>query len=152
GPGAGNGGTRPSRRAAPPLGARPVPPPAPEGGRALLVVLGLVVGPEDVLAEVARGGVPDGVHVIGAGLGVVVLDDECRPLDPIVVRLAALEAAGPGEGDLVPARLLGLLEVLRRQFAAEPVGVLFDQHPERLLLLGIELAPRNTRGFEHLDL
>jgi hypothetical protein len=81
------------------------------------------------------------VDVVRAVLDVVVLDHERRPLHAVVVGLAALEAAGPGERDLVLARLLGLLEVLARQLAAQAVGVLLDQHPERLLLLGIELVP-----------
>src|SRR6185436_3273934 len=55
----------------------------------LLVVLGLVVQPQDVLAEVAGRIVPDRVDVVRAVLDVVVLDDERRPLHPVIVGLAA---------------------------------------------------------------
>jgi hypothetical protein len=55
-----------------------------------------VVG-ENVAAEVAARVAPDGVDVVGAALGVVVLDQKPRTLDPVVVRSAQLGAASPGE-------------------------------------------------------
>ena len=48
---------------------------------------------QKVLAEVVGGVAPDAVGVVGAVLGVVVLEHEGRALDPVGVRLAAGQAA-----------------------------------------------------------
>ena len=66
-----------------------------------LQVLAQQVAPE-VAVEVA----PHRVDVVAVVLGVVVLDQERRALDPVVVLLAALGLAGPREADLLDAGLL----------------------------------------------
>ena len=68
---------------------------------------------EEVTAEVTVRVAPNRVDMVAAALGVVVFGEQPRALDAVVVRLARLGAAGPGEvqlpggraGDL---RLLGL--------------------------------------------
>jgi hypothetical protein len=57
-----------------------------------------VVGKE-VGAEIAGRIPPHGVNVIGVVLRVVVLDQESRALETVVVRAAWLVTAGPGEVD-----------------------------------------------------
>ncbi len=52
----------------------------------------LVVPAEQIRAEIAVELPPDGVDVIGARLGVVVLEQEVGRLDAVVVALARLEA------------------------------------------------------------
>ena len=52
---------------------------------------------QKIAAEVAVGVAPDGVQVVHVVLRVVVLDEECWSLKPVVVRLAALCFAGPRE-------------------------------------------------------
>ena len=61
---------------------------------------------QQVAAEVVGEVAPDRVDVVAVVLGVVVLDEERRPLDPVVVLLAALGLAGPRERDLLQPRLL----------------------------------------------
>src|SRR2546423_1542483 len=60
-----------------------------------------VVRGEEVQAPVAFEVAPDGVDVVGVVLRVVVLDQEARTLDPVVVALTLLDAAHPGELNLV---------------------------------------------------
>src|SRR5437588_318216 len=58
-----------------------------------------VVLAEDVDAEVAVGIAPYAMRVVAGALRVVVLDEQTRPLDPIVMRPSALGGPGPGEGE-----------------------------------------------------
>src|SRR5215471_7982661 len=57
----------------------------------------LVVQSQQIGSEVAGEVPPDRMDVIGVILGVVVLDQEGRTLDAIVVRLTAVRPASPGE-------------------------------------------------------
>ena len=59
------------------------------------------MGAEQVRAEVVPGIVPDGVDVVGVVLRIVQLDEQRRPVDAIVVGLAGLERARPGEVAIV---------------------------------------------------
>ena len=83
---------------------------------------------ERVAAEVVGQVPPDGVDVVRAALGVVVLDEDPLALDPIVVRLAPLGAARPEEAQAVElavdqARLLvGELIGETREIAAEQLA------------------------------
>jgi hypothetical protein len=77
-----------------------------------------VVLSEHVAAEVVLGVAPHGVDVIASPLRVVVLDQEPRPLQPVVVRLARLDAACPGEMQAIQSAViefpcLGRGELLR---------------------------------------
>jgi hypothetical protein len=74
------------------------------------VEVGAVAG-EDVVAEVCGGVPPDAVNVVDVSLRVVVFGEQARSLQSVVVRLSALEAAGPCEVNcvqLVAGELLGL--------------------------------------------
>ena len=64
-----------------------------------------VMLPQQIAPKVALEIAPDRVDVIGLVLDIVVLDNKRRTLDPVVMRLPRLEAAGPPEIDLTPARL-----------------------------------------------
>src|SRR5262249_39358364 len=66
------------------------------------------VGPQDVHAEVADGVSPDGVHVIRVTRGVVVLHEQARPLDSVVVGSPRLKAASPCEVEREERRALHL--------------------------------------------
>src|SRR5215207_9058446 len=66
-----------------------------------LVVLGEQVAPE-VVAQVA----PYRVDVVGVVLLVVVLDEDCRAMNAVVVCLANVGAAGPCEAQLAESSLL----------------------------------------------
>src|SRR5258705_8388445 len=61
---------------------------------------------QQVRAEVALEIAPHRVDVVPVVLRVVVLDQKRRALHTVVVLLTALEWTGPGEANLVSARLL----------------------------------------------
>src|SRR5690606_17301363 len=67
---------------------------------------GGVVCRQQVLAPVVLVVAPDGVDVVGVILGVVILDQEARFLDGVVVALAVLFRPRPGESDAVESRHL----------------------------------------------
>ena len=80
----------------------------PAGGRAQglsAVRLAAVVLGQRVVAEVGGEVAPHRMDVVGAVLGVVVLDQRRRPVHAEVVRLARRERARPGEAEAVEALL-----------------------------------------------
>ncbi len=60
------------------------------------VVLG-----QHIVAEITGRVPPHRVNVVAVRLGVVVLDEQRRPLDAEVMPLAGFGAARPGEGEVV---------------------------------------------------
>ena len=80
-------------------------------GRILFVVV-MQMFAQQIASEIAGEVAPDAVDVIGAVLGVVVFDQESRALDAVIVALTFLQAAGPGESDVVHPGLLNLGEAL----------------------------------------
>src|SRR6185437_12486833 len=62
-----------------------------------LVVARLVVHGQQVEPEIAVEVTPHGMNVVGAVLGVVVLDQKSRRLNAVIMRPAALLYARPGE-------------------------------------------------------
>src|SRR5260370_30714449 len=64
-----------------------------------------VVLTEKVEGEVPRRVPPNGVNVIRVVLGIVVLDEEPRSVQPEVVRVTGLQGAGPGKMGRAEARL-----------------------------------------------
>ena len=114
------------------------------GRRRLVVLL------EQVVAEIVFEVSPDAVNVVGVVLGVVVLDQERRPLDAVVVGHSSLDAAGPREADFVDARLEDLAQVVPSQFGAKPLGVEDDDRVQEFLLLGVRsgtMIPAGSSGF-----
>src|SRR5258706_882818 len=75
-------------------------------------MLGVVMLAEHIFAKVIGRVAPDGMDVIGVVLRVVKLDQECRPLDAIVVPLPRLQGAGPSKLHFIPACRLDLLNVI----------------------------------------
>ncbi len=103
-------------------------------------------GRQQIAAEIAVEVAPDGVAVVRAVLDVVVLDDEVRRLDPVVVRRTGVGGTDPGEVDRVAGRFdLGatLLGQVRRHVA----GVLLDQRVEQFALFGPERARGQALSF-----
>src|SRR5439155_23633423 len=60
----------------------------------------IVMAPQQIGREIMPGIVPDRMDVIGLVLGVVVLDQQIRALQPVIMRPSRLDAAGPGEMDV----------------------------------------------------
>src|SRR5688572_16996242 len=111
------------------------------------VVLAKQVTPE-ITVEVA----PDRVNVVGLVLGVVVFDQERWALYSIVVRLADLDLAGPGERDLPKVRTLETASALRGDLRRHAAEVLIDQFHEQRRLGGLQLSTRNSDRRERVDL
>ena len=78
------------------------------------------MGAEDVVAEVGGRVPPHRVGVVGLALRVVVLDEQPRALQPVVVRGARLDRPGPGQVDGVQRGVIG---VVRRQAVRDPAEV-----------------------------
>src|SRR5205085_12677169 len=91
---------------------------------------------EEITAEVTREIPPDGVHVVRVVLRVVVLDQEGRTLDPVVMGLAASASPGPGQVELVETCLVDEPEALRSQRRGHRPRVLGEQPTQQLLLRG----------------
>src|SRR5438094_2879608 len=94
---------------------------------AMVVGRGAVVLGQQVRAEIALEIAPDAVDMVGIVLGVVILDQERRSLNPVVVTLALLQSAHPSELQLVEPRLLYLLQPDLRQLRSLHVGILPNQ-------------------------
>ena len=65
----------------------------------------LVMPPQQIGREIMPGIVPDRMDVVGLVLGVVVLDQQVRAVQAVIMRPARFEAAGPGEMDLLQSGL-----------------------------------------------
>ena len=65
----------------------------------------LVVFLQQVQSKIAFKVAPNGMNVVGVVLRVVELDQETGRLNPVVVSLTGLLAAGPGEEQMVSCLL-----------------------------------------------
>lgn len=77
---------------------------------------------QDVMPEVSLRIPPDRVHVVDVSLRVVVLREESRTLQPVVVRLPALRAAGPCKVDVC--------QLLAGELLCFPFGELLGDAPD----------------------
>jgi hypothetical protein len=93
------------------------------------------IAAEKIHAEVPHRVSPDRVDVVGIVLRVVVLDEQARPLDPVVVGLATLTPAGPGEVHRVEGRPGQPCRLWLRDLLWQTVDVLADEGHEELPLL-----------------
>ena len=100
------------------------------------------MGGEHVRAEVAVGVPPHRVDVVGPALGVVVLSQQPRSLDAVVVRRTGLGVAGPGERQSFDqgARVLRRFGVGQR--VGDPADVRVEQRPQHLDLIGPQTVRR----------
>src|SRR5256712_6199403 len=86
-----------------------------------------VVLAEDVQGEVPRRVPPDGMDVVCVVLRVVVLDEEPRPMQPEVVRVAGFEGTGPGEVDKTEPGLANARPLRLGQLRPQIPDELLDQ-------------------------
>src|SRR5213075_2112744 len=107
---------------------------------------GVVVLLQHVATEIVFKVAIDGVDVVGVVLRVIVLDDEVRTLHAVIVRLAAFEAAGPGEENLIGLGGVDFLQVFAGGVFTITENVFLDDVPEDLFLSGIEFGGGNTVG------
>src|SRR3954451_17105909 len=103
----------------------------------------LQVFAQEIATEVAVEVAPDRVYVVAVVLRVVVLDEERRPLDAVVMFLPPLRLTGPREPDVLQARLATLLHALRRDVRRHYARVDLDQFHQQ-----VGLRRRHRRPFE----
>ena len=96
------------------------------------VMRGAVRG-QHVEAEVGLRVAPDRVRVVGVALGVVVLDEQPRALQPVVVRRPGLGRTGPDQVHGVQRGRVGVA-VQRRHLVRHPVEVAAQQLAQQLAL------------------
>lgn len=94
----------------------------------LRMVAVFVVIAQRIGAEIVARVPPDGVHVVGTSLGVVVFGEQRGPLHPVVVALTGFETTGPCEPQR-PEALIG--RVFRRLGIGEFIWDASDIHIEQ---------------------
>lgn len=89
---------------------------------------------------------PDRVDVIGLVLRVVVLDDQRRTMQPVIMRLMRLQAAGPGEMEALEACLADPRTLrLNRRRAQGADEFLDDPQAEAAIPSAPKLTPTGCR-------
>ena len=78
-----------------------------------------------VIVEVS----PNGVNMVRIVLSVVILEQERRSMDPVVMALTALSGACPSKADLAATRGVYFGEVGDCEVAAKAADVFFDNAP-----------------------
>src|SRR4051812_40499173 len=97
--------------------------------RVALVVMPL----QYVVAEIVGKAAINRVRVIGVVLRVIVLDEERRPFNTVVMRFAAFRAAGPREMDFIEGSFVNRFEFLAGFILAITVNVFLDHFPKQFL-------------------
>jgi hypothetical protein len=105
-----------------------------------VVLAALVMGAEQVGAEVVPRVVPHGMDVVGAVLAVVVLDQERRPVQPLVVRLLRIDGPGPREVNALAPCLAHPPQLLLGDLAPHVARVGLDETERQAARLGRERA------------
>jgi hypothetical protein len=92
------------------------------------------------------------MDVVGIVLSVVVLDQKCGALQPIVVRLTTIQTARPGEVYLVHARLFQTSQFLVRDIFGQIVRMLSQQICQLLDLSLAHFPDSQARRLARLSL
>ena len=98
---------------------------------------------EGVVAEVGRRITPHRVGVVRLALGVVVLDEQPRALQPVVMRLAGAGGPGPGQVHGVQRGVVGVVR-LRRQAVRDAPSVGGQQRAQQVPLPGVKFPGRQA--------
>lgn len=106
---------------------------------------------QEVVAEVAFEFADGGVDVVPVTLEVVELDQEGGALDAVIGLFGPIEAAGPGEGELVRAGVADAGVEIRRELGAPAAEVSFHEGDEDFTLGGSHVGGGEARGRERLD-
>jgi hypothetical protein len=69
------------------------------------------VRPEGAVAEISRRITPHRMGMVRLALGVVVVDEQARALQPVVMRLAWAGGPGPGQVDGVQRGVVGVVRL-----------------------------------------
>jgi hypothetical protein len=79
------------------------------------------------------------MRVVGVPLGVVVLDEQPGPLQPVIKRLTRARGSGPGQVNWVERGVVGVIR-LRRQAVRDPAQVGGQQRAQQVTLPGVQLS------------
>ena len=90
---------------------------------------------------------PHCVDMVGVVLRVIVLKDERRALDAVIVRLLGLNETGPREVDLLKTSLFNFLAIGFAEFGAKVIEITIDQLGQHLLLCFGHFACRDPQWF-----
>ena len=97
----------------------------------------LAMVPQMVLAKMVGGVVPDRVGVVG--VGAIVLDDQGRPVQAVVVQSVGRRGPCPGEMDLTNSRLAHPSHRRHGEIGVQVAEEGLQQHQRARLLLGRHL-------------
>src|SRR5688572_32566334 len=116
----------------------------------MLGISGVVLR-QDVVPKVAVEIAPDDVLVVGFVLCVVVLDEEGRALNPVVVRSTELvfRGANPGKPDVLGSSRLDRGKPGGRQIRLLRGRMRFDQASEQGTLLRVHITGAKAGVLEH---
>jgi hypothetical protein len=103
-------------------------------------MLRAVVGRQYVVTEVVARVPPHRMHVVPAALRVVVLDEQVRPLNPVVVPLARRRAARPREREVLRPRRVDPRQLRRRDLVRQPPSECRHQRDERVQLPAVQVG------------
>src|SRR3954447_2717778 len=87
----------------------------------------LVMFAKQVFTEITLEVTPDSMDVIGVVLGVVVLEQESRTLDTIIVRIPLFGSARPTEIDFIESCFLDAGEIFTGEVGTQSLDVSFDK-------------------------
>ena len=94
----------------------------------------LVVGQQNVVAQVVAQVAPHRMDVVAVVDGVVGLDQQVRGMDAVVMRLTCPGGAGPGEVDFVGVAGRKYRALLRGHLVGHSVDVVMDQITQQPVL------------------
>src|SRR5262249_12973473 len=86
------------------------------------------------------------MDMVGAVLAVVVLDEQRRTVQPIVMRLLRIDGAGPREAHLPAPCITHAPELLVGDLAPHVAGVSLDETERQRARLTAELTERDAGG------
>ena len=95
-----------------------------------------VMQPQKIQTEIALQVAPDGMNMISIFLGVVILDEEKRAVEAVIMRLAGLFGTCPGEVDGVQVRISNLRLLDTSKIIRQSIDIRVYQFVQMLALVG----------------
>lgn len=95
-----------------------------------------VMQPQNIQTEIALQVAPDGMNMIGIVLGVVILDEEKRTVEAVIMRLVHLLGTCPGEVDGVQVRITNLCLLDTSKIIRQSIDIRVYQFIQMLALVG----------------
>ena len=106
---------------------------------------------QQIATEVTFEITPNSVDMIRVVLCIVVLDQEARSLNPVVVRFASTQRACPGEGDAGEIGFLQRRAATRSERIGHPAEVHVDESQQDCCLFRPEVGYSNASRRQRVD-